>query len=74
MPQGSFLLAFWPVEANQQIGPAPDSGSHPRADICPLLSLEMLDLGGPVEFPVLEPALSSPYSYPSLDQLDSNTR
>lgn len=74
LSQGSFLLAFWPVEANQQIGPAPDSGSHPRADTCPLLSLEMLDLGGPVEFPVLEPALSSPYSYPSLDQLDSNTR
>ena len=28
--QGPYLLALWPMEVNQQIGPAPDSSSHPQ--------------------------------------------
>ncbi len=40
---------------NQQIGPAPDSSSHPHADTCPLLDIELLDLGGQVVYPHLEP-------------------
>ena len=35
--QGTFLLNLWPIEAEKQVGPAPDNGSHPNADTCPLL-------------------------------------
>ena len=37
--QGTFLLNIWPCEAEKQIGPAPDSSSHPDADTCPLISI-----------------------------------
>ena len=45
------------MKLNQQIGPAPDSSSHPHSDTCPLLDIELLDLGGQVVYPLLEPTL-----------------
>ncbi|XP_023349681.1 phosphatidylinositol 4-phosphate 3-kinase C2 domain-containing subunit beta [Eurytemora carolleeae] len=73
LSQGSYLLALWPMEVTQQIGPAPDSSSHPQADSCPLLSLELLDLGGPVVYPDLDPRLPQSQDT-TLDCLDFNTR
>ena len=35
----------------KQIGPAPDSGSHPSANSCPVLSMELPEIGSPVVFP-----------------------
>ena len=49
--QGTFLLCLWPPEVEKQIGPAPDSGSHPSANSCPVLSMELPEIGSPVVFP-----------------------
>ena len=64
---------MWPVEANQQIGPAPDTGSHPAGDQCPLISIVLPELGGPVVFPDNISTLPTSTNT-SLDQLDRNTR
>ena len=45
-----------------------------QADTCPLLSLELLDLGGPVVYPELEPTMYTDTHQLSLDQLDLKTR
>ena len=51
LAQGTFLLCLWPPEVEKQIGPAPDSGSHPSANSCPVLSVELPEIGSPVVFP-----------------------
>ena len=73
LAQGAFILPVWPVEANQQIGPAPDPGSHPRGDKCPLVSILLPELGGPVTFPDNIQSLPSNENI-KLDQLDRNMR
>ena len=73
LAQGSFLLPVWPVDANQQIGPAPDPGSHPAGDKCPLVSIVLPELGGPVQFPDNIQSLPSNQSI-KFEQLDRNTR
>lgn len=73
LAQGAFLLPVWPVEACQQVGPAPDSGSHPSGTSCPLISLELPELGGPVSFPSCN-ELQEGGGLKELDQLDSNTQ
>eukprot|EP00092_Neocalanus_flemingeri_P001614 GFUD01001721.1.p1 GENE.GFUD01001721.1~~GFUD01001721.1.p1 ORF type:complete len:1837 (+),score=416.06 GFUD01001721.1:479-5989(+) len=73
LAQGAFLLPVWPVEANPQIGPAPDPGSHPSGDKCPLVSIELPELGGPVQFPSEIQSLPGNNNI-SFDQLDRNTK
>ena len=73
LAQGAFLLPVWPVDANQQVGPAPDPGSHPAGERCPLVSLVLPELGGPVTFPPCVQSLPSNTSI-RLEQLDRNTR
>jgi len=73
LAQGAFLLPVWPVEANQQIGPAPDPGSHPCGDKCSLISIELPELGGPVQFPDDIQSVHG-NSNMSLDELDRNTK
>ena len=73
LAQGAYLLPVWPVDANQQIGPAPDPGSHPGGDKCPLVSIVLPELGGPVSFPDNIQSLPSNDNI-SIDQLDRNTR
>ncbi len=51
LAQGTFLLPLWPRAVEKQIGPAPDPGSHPSANSCPVLSLELPELGSRVIFP-----------------------
>jgi hypothetical protein len=51
LAQGTFLLPLWPPEVEKQVGPAPDSGSHPAANTCPVLSIELPELVSPVVFP-----------------------
>ena len=75
LSQGTFLLNLWPSEAEKQIGPAPDSGSHPYADKCPLLSIELPNqLGHPVIFPVNVPFQSPPRSDYNFQDLDYYTQ
>jgi len=73
LAQGAFLLPVWPVEANPQIGPAPDPGSHPWGDKCTLVSIELPELGGPVMFPSTIQSLPGNDNI-SFDQLDRNTK
>ena len=69
------MLPVWPVEAIQQVGPAPDSGSHPHGHTCPLISIELPELGGPVLFPEENQLQgSSGEKLQRLDQLDSNSQ
>ena len=73
LAQGAFILPVWPVEANMQVGPAPDTGSHPWGSRCALISILLPDLGGSVTFPhQISSLLTNPGS--SWDQLDRNTR
>ena len=73
LAQGAFILPVWPVEANMQVGPAPDTGSHPWGSKCALVSILLPDLGGSVTFPhQITSILAHPGS--SWDQLDRNTR
>ena len=51
LAQGTFLLCLWPTEVEKQVGPAPDSGSHPAANACAVLSMELPEIGSPVVFP-----------------------
>ena len=75
LAQGAFMLPVWPVEAVQQVGPAPDSGSHPNGHTCPLISIELPELGGPVLFPEENQLQgSSEERLQGLDQLDSNSQ
>ena len=74
LSQGTFLLNLWPSEAEKQIGPAPDSGSHPYADKCPLLSIELPNLSHPVIFPVNVPFQSPPRSDYNFQDLDYYTQ
>jgi hypothetical protein len=49
LAQGSFLLPLWPsAETEKKVGPAPDCGSHPFADTCPLISIELPELSSQV--------------------------
>jgi len=73
LAQGAFLLPLWPVEANPQIGPAPDTGSHPWGDKCTLVSIELPELGGPVKFPSEIQSIPGNNNI-SFDQLDRNTK
>ena len=50
------------------MGPAPDSGSHPSCHTCPLVSIELPELGGPVTFP------PAPADLPALELLDSGSQ
>ena len=61
---------MWPVEARQQIGPAPDPGCHPSAETCPLVSIVLPELGGPVTLP--SPTPSIPTQDLDISQLDPN--
>jgi len=70
--QGRFLLPVWPVEARQQIGPAPDPGSHPRAETCPLVSIVLPELGGPVSLQTV--TASTTKQDLDITQLDHNTQ
>eukprot|EP00094_Tigriopus_californicus_P006951 TCALIF_06692-PA protein Name:"Similar to Pik3c2a Phosphatidylinositol 4-phosphate 3-kinase C2 domain-containing subunit alpha (Mus musculus)" AED:0.07 eAED:0.07 QI:217/0.70/0.61/1/0.64/0.55/18/0/1515 len=45
---GSYFLTLWSPEAQKRLGPAPDSGSHPNADTCPLLSIKIPEWERPV--------------------------
>ena len=75
LAQGAFMLPVWPVEAVQQVGPAPDSGSHPHGHTCPLISIELPELGGPVMFPKEdELQASSEETLHHIEQLDSNSQ
>ena len=63
------------MDVSQQIGPAPDSSSHPAADTCPLVSLELLDLGGPVSYPSPSPSSPPPVKADvTIEDLDYKTR
>ena len=73
LAQGAFILPVWPVEANMQVGPAPDAGSHPFGSKCALVSILLPDLGGPVTFPHEVTSLP-PQDESSWDQLDRNTK
>ena len=55
------------------IGPAPDSGSHPTGDKCPVISILLPELGGPVLFPDNIQSLPANLNI-KFDQLDRNTR
>ena len=69
------MRPVWPVEAVQQVGPAPDSGSHPHGHTCPLISIELPELGGPVMFPKEDQLqASSEEKLHHIEQLDSNSQ
>ena len=71
LAQGTFFLNIWPPESEKQIGPAPDSGSHPYADTCALLSIELPELTTnviyPVNVPVQDQGLRMDYNFNDLD-------
>ena len=73
LAQGAFILPVWPVDANQQIGPAPDHGSHPTGDRCPVVSIVLPELGGPVTFPDSVQSIPSNVNI-KFDQLDRNIK
>ena len=50
LAQGTFLLPLWPP-GEEKVGPAPDSGSHPHLDTCPMLTVELPELESVVKFP-----------------------
>ena len=53
------MLPLWPP-GEEKIGPAPDSGSHPYLDKCPLLTVELPELESVVQFPKIVPAQPPP--------------
>ena len=70
LAQGTYLLNMWPPEAEKQIGPAPDCGSHPNADTCPLFSIELPELSTNIVFPANVPIQTPPrhdYNFNDLD-------
>ncbi len=72
LAQGSFLLNLWPLETEKQIGPAPDSGSHPNAEACAVLSIELPELSTPIIFPEKIPVQRPPrrdYDFEDLDYI-----
>ena len=54
------------------VAPAPDPGSHPGGSRCPLVSLTLPELGGPVRFPEVELLPGNPSL--ELGQLDRNSQ
>ena len=60
LAQGTFLLSLWPRQVEKQVGPAPDPGSHPDANSCPVISIELPELGSPVVFPMQVPIQAPP--------------
>ena len=45
LAQGSFVLLLWPsTETEKKVGPAPDCGSNPSADTCPVISIDLPEL------------------------------
>ena len=73
LAQGTFLLPIWPPGA-EKVGPAPDSGSHPSLDSCPLITIELPELESFVKFPENIPAqppttdaTGSAYDFEALD-------
>ncbi|CAB4054082.1 PIK3C2 [Lepeophtheirus salmonis] len=70
LAQGSFVLLIWSNDFEKELGPSPDAGSHPNADLCPLLSVELPEIS-PAKYPHVEPknVVSG-----SLKNLDQNTR
>lgn len=72
LAQGTFLLNLWPPETEKQVGPTPDCGSHPYADTCPLLSIELPELSTPIIFPAKIPVQLPPrqdYNFNDLDYI-----
>lgn len=68
-----FFLSLWPSSVEKQVGPAPDSGSHPYANTCPVLSIELPELGSAVRFPDKIPIQQPPrleYNFADLDLPD----
>ena len=64
LAQGTYVLPFWPMECEQQIGPAPDAGSHPAADSCPSIEILLPEIGTPLKFPEdVPPTVFSPDSH-----------
>eukprot|EP00095_Tigriopus_kingsejongensis_P002430 maker-scaffold855_size87859-snap-gene-0.14 protein:Tk02430 transcript:maker-scaffold855_size87859-snap-gene-0.14-mRNA-1 annotation:"phosphatidylinositol 4-phosphate 3-kinase c2 domain-containing subunit beta" len=51
LAHGSYLLTIWSPEADKHVGPAPDSGSHPSADDCPVLSIDLPESTALLVFP-----------------------
>ena len=73
LAQGTFLLCLWPTGVEKQVGPAPDSGSHPAANACAVLSMELPEIGSPVVFPDKVPNQLAPrddYNFKDLQHDD----
>ena len=77
LAQGIFLLPLWPP-GEEKVGPAPDSGSHPHLDKCPLLTVELPELESIVKFPENVPAQPPPTDVAGVtyefEDLDYNTK
>ena len=71
LAQGAFLLPFWSMECSPMVGPAPDSSSHPNANRCPLLSIELPELGTALQFPEKIPPVlySESHNFEDLDEM-----
>lgn len=70
MVQGQYFLTIWPPSADKYLVPAPKSGTHPHADYCPILSIEIPSYGNQLVFPQISPN----ENIPKLDflSLDNN--
>ena len=77
LAQGTFLLPIWPPGA-EKVGPAPDSGSHPSLDSCPLITIELPELESVVKFPenipAQQPTTDATGSAYDFEALDYNTQ
>ena len=75
LAQGTFLLPLWPP-GEEKVGPAPDSGSHPNLDTCPMITVELPELESVVKFPehILPQTTNMPGISYEFEELDYHTK
>ena len=77
LAQGTFMLPLWPPGA-ERVGPAPDPGSHPYLDSCPLITVELPELETFVKFPenipAQPPTIDGTRNSYDFEELDYNTK
>lgn len=60
MIQGVYFISIWPPSADKYFCPAPQQATHPNADYCPILSVEIPNYGGRLKFPDVAPNSNVP--------------
>lgn len=55
MIQGQYFLTLWPPSTDKYLVPSPRSRTHPHADFCPVLSIEIPSYGNQLVFPQIIP-------------------